>query len=84
MEIYNQFYIKAVQNERDRIAIHKRISITSDQDDASLTVTTLYNSEIMVRQVTNNFILVTNFLFQNLLKTRLRKKKKKKIFNLFC
>ena len=47
------FFFKAVQNERDRIAIHKRIAINNEQDDVSLNIATLYNSEIMVRQVTN-------------------------------
>jgi nuclear factor 4 len=58
------FLIEAVQNERDRIAGHKRVLCTTEPDDLSLSVNTLYNSEIMVRQV-NNYTL-TLIVYRNL------------------
>lgn len=42
---------EAVQNERDRIAIHKRITITPEDDNMTLSVKSLYESEMMVRSI---------------------------------
>jgi len=42
---------EAVQNERDRIANHKRIITTSALDCTSLSVNSLYDAEIRTRQI---------------------------------
>jgi hypothetical protein len=42
---------EAVQNERDRIVSHKRVVPANNLDCSSLSVNTLYDSEIRVRQV---------------------------------